>query len=53
MEFTDLKEIKDHFTGILNVSNSMQENGLVLFTASNDPIIKFEMQSRQDEFNIT
>jgi hypothetical protein len=53
MEFATLDEIKDHFTKILNVSNSIEEDGLVAFTARNASIIKFEMHTQENEFNMT
>jgi hypothetical protein len=53
MEFATLGEIRQHFGKILNVSTSIEEDGLVAFTPSNQSIIKFEMQAQGSQFNVT
>lgn len=53
MEFATLYEMKDHFGKILNISNSLAEDGLVAFASSNRTIIQFEMQTQENYFNMT
>lgn len=53
MEFATLAEIKEHFTKMVNVSLSLQEDGLVVFGSNQEPVIRFEMQNRRNEFNST
>jgi hypothetical protein len=40
--------MKEHFGKILNVSNSIAEDGLVAFVGRNDSIIKFEMHTQEN-----
>lgn len=51
MEFATLEEIKEHFVKMVNVTQSMQEDGLVVFSSNEEPLIRFEMQDRRNQFN--